>query len=292
MRIKFLKEILINKKPVDKTNTIEFLHPKNNRKYLDEFISYSSENNFYDFLEYERPTKKQLSNYFKEILIKDVKKKTNIIKQKSWLIKCLNRDVIIGSAKLCDFSLNRRSVQWGYGIGKRFRNSNFLIKTQLSLITYVFDVLKFNRIWGDTYFSNKNVINSQKILKFRDEGIKYQFFFDNKNKKFVDAYSYSFLKEDYLGLLKKNKNRNNFGNSDKFKNDIEILKGINKLICKTLVIRNTHKDNIQMKEVSNWDSLNHFKIISAIEKKYKKKFSSNQLLKLDSSYQILKAIKD
>mgnify|MGYP001235850413 CR=1 FL=1 len=82
MSIKFLKEILINKKPVDKTNTIEFLHPKNNRKYLDEFISYSSENNFYDFLEYERPTKKQLSNYFKQISIKDVKKKNKYHKTK------------------------------------------------------------------------------------------------------------------------------------------------------------------------------------------------------------------
>lgn len=292
MSIKFLKEFLINKKPVDKTNTIEFLHPKNDRKYLDEFISYSSENNFYDFLEYEKPTKKQLSNYYKQMSIKDVKKKTNIIKQKSWLIKCLNSDKIIGSAKLCDFSLNRRSVQWGYGIGKKFRNSNFLIKIQLSLIAYVFDELKFNRIWGDTYLSNKNVINSQKILKFRDEGIKYQFFFDNKKKKFVDAYSYSFLKEDYLGLLKKNKSKNKFVYSDKFKNKIEILTDINKLICKTLVIRNAHKDNIQMKDISNWDSLNHFNIISAIEKKYKKKFSPNQLLKLDSSFQILKAIKD
>ena len=47
-----------------------------------------------------------------------------------------------------------------------------------------------------------------------------------------------------------------------------------------------------MKDILNWDSLNHFNIISAIEKKYKKKFSSNQLLKLDSSIQILKAIKD
>ena len=292
MSIKFLKDSLINKKPVDKTNTIEFLHPKNSKKYLGDFISYTSENNFYDFLEYEKPTKKQLSDYYKQMSIKDVKNETNIIKQKSWLIKFLDRNIIIGSAKLCDFSLNRRSLQWGYGIGKKFRNNNFLIKIQLSLIAYVFDELKFNRIWGDTYFSNKNVINSQKILNFRDEGIKYQFFFDNKKKKFVDAYSYSFLKEDYLSLLKKKKNKDKIVNSDKFKNDIKILKDVNKLICKALVIKNIQKDNIQMKDVSNWDSLNHFNIISAIEKKYKKKFSSNQLLKLDSSIQILKAIKD
>ena len=70
------------------------------------------------------------------------------------------------------------------------------------------------------------------------------------------------------------------------------LKEINNTICKVLSIKNNSRNNIQMKDVPNWDSLNHFNIISVIEKKYKKKFSSNQLLKLDSSYQILKAIKN
>ena len=45
-----------------------------------------------------------------------------------------------------------------------------------------------------------------------------------------------------------------------------------------------------MKDVSNWDSLNHFNIISTIEKKYKKKFNSDQLIKMNSTFQILKAI--
>ena len=292
MNIKLIKNILVNKKPFDKTKEIEFLNPKNDKKYINDFLSYSLESNFYDFLESEQPTRKELLNYYKQLIVKDVKKKSKLIEQKSWLIKSVDENVIIGSAKLCDFSSKRMSLQWGYGISKKYRNRNFLLKIQLSLITYVFDQLKFNRIWGQTYLSNKNVINAQKILRFRDEGVKYQFFFDNKKKKFVDAYSYSFLKEDYFKLLDNNKKKNKFINYVEIRDESKTLKEINNTICKVLSIKNNFKNNIQMKDVPNWDSLNHFNIISVIEKKYKKKFSSNQLLKLDSSYQILKAIKN
>lgn len=292
MNIKLIKNILVNKKPFDKTKEIEFLNPKNDKKYINDFLSYSLESNFYDFLESEQPTRKELLDYYKQLIVKDVKKKSKLIEQKSWLIKSVDENVIIGSAKLCDFSSKRMSLQWGYGISKKYRNRNFLLKIQLSLITYVFDQLKFNRIWGQTYLSNKNVINSQKILRFRDEGVKYQFFFDNKKKKFVDAYSYSFLKEDYFKLLDNNKKKNKFINYVEIRDESKTLKEINNTICKVLSIKNNFKNNIQMKDVPNWDSLNHFNIISVIEKKYKKKFSSNQLLKLDSSYQILKAIKN
>lgn len=292
MNIKLIKNILVNKKPFDKTKEIEFLNPKNDKKYINDFLSYSLESNFYDFLESEQPTRKELLDYYKQLIVKDVKKKSKLIEQKSWLIKSVDENVIIGSAKLCDFSSKRMSLQWGYGISKKYRNRNFLLKIQLSLITYVFDQLKFNRIWGQTYLSNKNVINSQKILRFRDEGVKYQFFFDNKKKKFVDAYSYSFLKEDYFKLLDNNKKKNKFINYVEIRDESKTLKEINNTICKVLSIKNNSRNNIQMKDVPNWDSLNHFNIISVIEKKYKKKFSSNQLLKLDSSYQILKAIKN
>ena len=292
MNIKLIKNILVNKKPFDKTKEIEFLNNKNDKKYINDFLSYSLESNFYDFLESEQPTRKELLNYYKQLIVKDVKKKSKLIEQKSWLIKSVDENVIIGSAKLCDFSSKRMSLQWGYGISKKYRNRNFLLKIQLSLITYVFDQLKFNRIWGQTYLSNKNVINSQKILRFRDEGVKYQFFFDNKKKKFVDAYSYSFLKEDYFKLLDNNKKKNKFINYVEIRDESKTLKEINNTICKVLSIKNNFKNNIQMKDVPNWDSLNHFNIIFKIEKKYKKKFSSNQLLKLDSSYQILKAIKN
>ena len=270
MNIKLIKNILVNKKPFDKTKKIEFLNPKNDKKYINDFLSYSLESNFYDFLESEQPTRKELLNYYKQLIVKDVKKKSKLIEQKSWLIKSVDENVIIGSAKLCDFSSKRMSLQWGYGISKKYRNRNFLLKIQLSLITYVFDQLKFNRIWGQTYLSNKNVINSQKILRFRDEGVKYQFFFDNKKKKFVDAYSYSFLKEDYFKLLDNNKKKNKFINYVEIRDESKTLKEINNTICKVLSIKNNFKNNIQMKDVPNWDSLNHFNIISVIEKKYKK----------------------
>ena len=38
------------------------------------FFSYSLESNFYDFLESEQPTRKELLNYYKQLIVKDVKK--------------------------------------------------------------------------------------------------------------------------------------------------------------------------------------------------------------------------
>ena len=292
MNFNFLKNILINKKPIDDTKEIEFLNPENNKKFINDLISYSSEKDFYDYLESDQPTKKQLLDYYKQFIIKDVNKNSKSIEQKAWLIKATNLNQIIGSVKLCDFSLRRKSLQWGYGLSKKFRNNNYLIKIQLALIKYIFDQLKFNRIWGHTYINNKRVINGQRFLQFRNEGVKYQFFFDITKKKFVDAYSYSFLKEDYHKLLKTNLKKKQSNNSLKIKNDTEILRQINKIICKILSIKSNYKNNIQMKNVSNWDSLNHFNIISTIEKKFQKKFNSKQLFNLESSYQILIAIKN
>ena len=127
------------------------------------------------------------------------------------------------------------------------------------------------------------VINSQKILKFRKEGIKYDFYYDKKKNKYYNAYTYSFLKRDYDRYITSNKKIN-------LKSDIDI-KNINTLICNTLKIKRNLSTNIEMKNQSKWDSLNHFEIINSIEKKFKIRFSSNQLIKLDSSLSILKQIK-
>ena len=37
MNIKLIKNILVNKKPFDKTKEIEFLNPKNDKKYINDF---------------------------------------------------------------------------------------------------------------------------------------------------------------------------------------------------------------------------------------------------------------
>ena len=292
MSVQKITNILATKKPKDRDNKIIFLNPIETIKYYNDFLEYSLEEDFYNFMESSIANKQKIKNYFNNILKKYVSKSSKNISQKFWFVKSLESNKVIGSAKLCDFSIERNSVQWGYGIGSRYRKNNYLIHIQLSLIDYVFQTLNFNRLWGQTFEKNIRVINSQKLLKFRDEGVKYEFYYNKTKKKYYNGYAYSFLRKDYNKFFKKNKKAIKFNYKPKIKNDTKIIKEINKTICNTLNIKNIFKDNIQMKDVSNWDSLNHFNIISTIEKKYKKKFNSDQLIKMNSTFQILKAIKN
>jgi acyl carrier protein/RimJ/RimL family protein N-acetyltransferase len=280
---KELIKILTTEKPKSNLKDLVFINPLKTKKNLHDFISYSQDKNFYKYMETEPKNKKEIKNYFDRVIKNDIKIKNNFLSQKFWFVKSLKLDKIIGSAKLSDFSLERKSVQWGYGVASNFRKYNYLIKIQLSLIDYIFNKIKFNRLWGQTHEKNFGVINSQKILKFRDEGIKYDFYYDRKKNKFFNAYAYSFLKKDYDKHFKSNKKTN-------LNSDINIKK-INTIICDTLKIEKNLSTNIEMKNLSKWDSLNHFEIITSIEKKFKIRFTSNQLIKLDSSFNILKQIK-
>ena len=182
---KELIKILVKEKPESNYKNIVFIDPLKKKENLDELISYSADKAFYKYMERELANKKEIKDYFDNIVKKDIKIKSDILSQKFWFVKCLKLNTIIGSVKLCDFSLERKSVQWGYGVGSNFRKDNYLIKIQLSLLDYIFNKMKFNRLWGHTYEKNMGVINSQKILNFREEGIKYDFYYNEKKKNIL-----------------------------------------------------------------------------------------------------------
>ena len=50
------------------------------------------------------------------------------------------------------------------------------------------------------------------------------------------------------------------------------------------------KNNTKIKDIKGWDSLNHVKIIVLLEKKFKMKFSGDQIYKIKNINDILKNI--
>ena len=50
------------------------------------------------------------------------------------------------------------------------------------------------------------------------------------------------------------------------------------------------KNNTKIKDIKGWDSLNHVKIIVLLEKKFKMKFSCDQIYKIKNINDILKNI--
>jgi|TARA_A100001011_G_C14291833_1_gene836544 acyl carrier protein len=71
------------------------------------------------------------------------------------------------------------------------------------------------------------------------------------------------------------------------KSDISDIK---KIFSKVLKIKK-NIENTNYKNCKNWDSLNHVKLIIAIQSKTKKKIDPDQALKLDSFKAIVKYLK-
>ena len=154
-------------------------------------------------------------------------------------------------------------------------------------MSYVFNKLNLNRLHGKTHIKNKRVIKGIEKLGFKKEGINNDYYYHQKKKLFSDAYSYSLLKRDFKknNTIRKNKKKNN-STADEL-NFIIINRVISKVLKKKIFL----EKNIKMNDILEWDSVNHFDIISGIEKKFNKKFSNEEILKSSSTESIYKIIK-
>jgi acyl carrier protein len=66
------------------------------------------------------------------------------------------------------------------------------------------------------------------------------------------------------------------------------FKGIDKIFVEDL---NTLSDKTQLKSLSNWDSLKQLELVSLLEKKYKKKLSIQEILKIKTINDLKQKIK-
>ena len=66
------------------------------------------------------------------------------------------------------------------------------------------------------------------------------------------------------------------------------FKGLDKIFVEDL---NTLSDKTQLKSLSNWDSLKQLELVSLLEKKYKKKLSIQEILKIKTINDLKQKIK-
>lgn len=284
MKINKLLHKLNTELPVETNNEIIFLNLAQSKKYYNQFFEYSKIEKFYEFLEYPALKKKNEFFVFLNKLLKiensNYKNKTY---QKFWLIVDNKNDKLIGSAKLTNLNPIRKSVEWGYGIAPKFWGSNYILSIQLALMDYIFNKLNLNRLYGNTHIQNKRVINGIEKLGFKKEGIKRDYYYHQKKNKYFDAYSYSFLKNDFI--------KNNTIKKENKKTRVVSVAKINKIISKVLKQKISLKKNIKMNDILKWDSINHFDIISALEKTFDKKFSNEEMVKSVSTENIFRILK-
>lgn len=278
-----LLKILNSEAPIDDNNELIFLNLLQSKKYYNNFFAYSKVKKFFEFFEYSSFNSKKKFILFLKKLIKNEKNNyKNETFQKFWLIVDKKNNKLIGTSKLSSLDPIRKSVEWGYGINPKFWGNHYILSVQLALLKYIFNKLNLNRLHGNTHINNRRVIIGIEKLGFKKEGEKYDYYYNKNKKKYFNAYSYSLLKKDF----KIRKKKNNI-NTNKV-NFININKIISKILKKKLPI----KKNIKMNDIPEWDSINHFELISNIEKKFNKKLSNNELLRCSSTENIYKILKN
>ena len=194
-----------------------------------------------------------------------------------WFIRRVNDKKLLGTACVVNIDYSRKSLEWGYGIDPSYWGMGYILQIQESLKDYIFTKLIFNRIYGNTFITNKRAISSIKSAGMKEEGIARQYYF--KNGKYIDSWMYSMLREDHLTT----KTSNNIPNSIDDDKIIEII---------SRVLENDDVNiNSTMLNTDNWDSLNHMNIIVELQDELDVHFLPKDIAKLTSINSILKFIK-
>jgi RimJ/RimL family protein N-acetyltransferase/acyl carrier protein len=283
MKTDRLLKILNKIKPLDDTKTITYISlDQLKKKNFEEFFIYSQKEEFFEF--FERPAiskRHQFNSFVKNLIDTEKKNHKSSTYQKFWLILDSKINRVVGSAKLTNLDPIRKSVEWGYGVDFKLWGSNYILRIQSTLLDYIFNNLNLNRLYGATHVNNYRVIKAIEKLGFRKEGLKYDYYFDQRKKKFFDAYSYSFLKSDFE-KKKLSKNKKKLTNID--------FPNINKLISKALNKKIPIDKNVNMNDILEWDSVSHYDVICIIEKKFGKKLSNKEMLMCTSTENICKIL--
>ena len=247
---------------------------------LKEMHEYSIDERLYEFFEFKSfETINDTKNYINKLLNKRMSYEGDQKQGMYWFIRRINDKKLLGTACVVNIDYSRKSLEWGYAVDPELWGLGYILSIQESLKEYIFEVLKFNRIYGQTMITNKRTISSLLACGMIKEGILRDFYC--KKGVFVDGWSYAMLKED-------------FDRSKDVQNQLKESVSIMELV--TLVQSILEEENIEegsnMENTPSWDSLSHMNIIVKIFKKYKYQLKPIEVSKARSIkhlYEILNA---
>ena len=246
---------------------------------LEEMHAYSVDERLYEFFEFKPfETIGETENYINKILNKRMSYDGDQKKGMYWFVRRVSDKKLLGTACVVNIDYSRKSLEWGYGIDPNYWGKGYILQIQEFLKDYIFTKLNFNRIYGNTFTSNKRAISSLISTGMKEEGIARQYYF--KDGKYVDSWMYSMLREDYL------KSKTTLNNESKSISDEKIIKIVSRAL-------ENDKINIDstMLNTDNWDSLNHMHIIVELQDQLDVNFLPKDIAKLTSINSILEFIK-
>ena len=223
---------------------------------LDGMHAYSTDSRFYEYLEYEPFKTIEETKEYLEKLINLEKNDSAGNKSICWFIRNIHNNKIVGTARLVELDINRKSVVWGYGIDPKHWGTSYILEIQQLLKEYIFEKLNLNRLSGMTMIDNERTKSSLLAAGCSQEGI-FREYYKKQDGTYCDAWMYSILAEDYFTKRQRLENKNSKERITK--------KDIITIIEKELNDGSVD-ENSDMSSISNWDSLSHISVILAIEK--------------------------
>lgn len=255
----------------------------------EEMHEYSTaDSRFYDYLEYE-PFKSidDTKNYIKRLidLEGDVHGRTAI----GWYVKDVEKDRVIGTARLVNIDYKRQSVMWGYGLDPRLWGEGYVFEIQFMLLDFIFNTLQLNRVYGSAMLENKNTISTLLSIGMKEEGIHIQSMRDIQGN-YHDSWSYAMLYKDYenskihiSNVIKLNDRVYDEPDAiDRFK--------IVKILDEFFIEYGKLEVDYAFSDLPYWDSLQQMQLITTLEEGLKISLTYDQILKINSINSTVKAI--
>ncbi len=251
---------------------------------LEQMHEYSKDARLYRHFEFEPfQSIEETGAYLKKLLAR-MGEKIEGRKNMYWFIRLIDNHKIIGSIGLVDIDTSRESASWGYAISPEYWGRGYILEAQLIVVKYSFEVLKLNRLWGVTSVDNLPTISSVTAAGFQKEGILRDYYrFANGEKK--DSYLYSMLASDYQKLRLQGKQTGRAA--------LLTLEKLRQIFAEVLNVPAAKIDNrSDIRNVSEWDSLNHVVLIAAIEKETGLNFKPAEIARALSVKAILELVND
>ena len=244
---------------------------------LEEMHEYSIDERLYEFFEFKPfETIGETENYINKLL----NRMSNSSGEKNamyWFVRRKIDNKLIGTANFVNINYSRKSLEWGYGIDPKLWGKGYILKIQECLKQYVFETLNYNRLHGVTMISNERTISSILSCGMKKEGILRGYYFKNGN--FIDGWTYSMIKSDYLEQ-----------SIEKEKKDIQFNKNQIIEFISTIITEEKIDIDSDMDNTFSWDSMTHLYLLTEISKQTGLVFSAGEIANANSVKSIISMI--
>lgn len=165
------------------------------KQYLNDYIEWRSQEEYYNFIPNNPKTKKEIKQKFKSLIREYKNKKDPFL---MWGIYLKETNKLIGSVTIEDWSVSNKYCELSWGLNPRYQNKGYAFESTKCVIDYIFNNLNMNRISAYVWEGN---IASKKLaekLGFTHEGTDRKARF--KNNKFLDVYCFGLLKDEWKNI--------------------------------------------------------------------------------------------